>query len=373
MTDWHDRASELMYSGATDMAVARKLQPICFPQESISPVYERVHSYLRRVRAREVVPVVPAEFRKEISVVSILKTGTTIEQLAEKLSVSKRVAKAQIDDLIEQGMCIDEANGVYKLTNVPHSEPQTYDCQWSGDKIIRFGVVSDNHFGSFYTQIGHLHEAYDTFKSEGISLVFNPGDLSEGEKMRPGHEYECYVHGADAHVDEIVKNYPRREGILTKYILGNHDLSFIKHIGMDISRQIDDRRRDMSCLGQERAFVDLTPNCRLDLSHPSGGSAYALSYKIQKMIDAMSGGEKPQILIVGHLHKCEYLFYRNIHCLQAGTTQAQSGFMQRMGLAAHMGYWIVEARVNDSGQINRFKPEWFPFYRAIKDDWKNYR
>lgn len=151
MTDWHEKAAELMYAGATDMAVARQLQPLCFPQESTNPIYERVHSYLRRVRAREVVPVVPAEFRKEISVVSVLKTGTTIDQLAEKLSVSKRVAKAQIDDLIEQGMCIDEADGVYKLTNIPHSEPQTIERDWNGDTILRFGLMGDTQINSKYT------------------------------------------------------------------------------------------------------------------------------------------------------------------------------------------------------------------------------
>ena len=32
-----------------------------------------------------------------------------------------------------------------------------------------------------------------------------------------------------------------------------------------------------------------------------------------KMIEAMESDSKPNILAVGHYHKAEYLFYRNVH------------------------------------------------------------
>ena len=56
--------------------------------------------------------------------------------------------------------------------------------------------------------------------------------------------------------------------------------------------------------------------------------AYALSYKIQKMVEAMSGGEKPNILAVGHYHKLEMFPYRNVQCFQTGTFQAQTPWMR---------------------------------------------
>lgn len=91
------------------------------------------------------------------------------------------------------------------------------------------------------------------------------------------------------------------------------------------------------------------------------------------MIDAMSGGEKPNILAIGHYHKAEYLFYRNVHCIQAGTFCAQTPFMRGKGLAANMGGWIVEITVNDEGYIQKMTQTLIPYYTAVVDDWKEWR
>lgn len=218
-----------------------------------------------------------------------------------------------------------------------------------------------------------MHSAYDFYAREGITDVYHLGDIDEGDQMRMGHQFECYTQGADDHVEEIVKVYPRRNGIRTHFITGNHDHSIIRRAGCDIGLQIAANRDDMIYLGQSQAFIKLTPECTLELRHPEDGTAYAISYKIQKMLEAMSGGEKPSILAVGHYHKQEYLFYRNVHALQTGCFQAQTPWMRGKGISAALGYYLVEIHVNDDGQINRFKPEFMPFYKAIKDDYKNFR
>lgn len=97
-----------------------------------------------------------------------------------------------------------------------------------------------------------------------------------------------------------------------------HDASILKRAGHDIGRSIAEKRKDMVYLGPDNALVMLTPNCSMLLTHPWAGSAYSISYRPQKMIEAMSGGEKPNILVIGHFHKAEYLFYRNVHTFQAG-------------------------------------------------------
>ena len=129
----------------------------------------------------------------------------------------------------------------------------------------------------------------------------------------------------------------------------------------------------MEYLGQDCAIVKLTPNCILELRHPWDGSAYAISYKIQKHVDAMSGGEKPNIFAVGHYHKAEYIFYRNVHCFQSATFCAQTNFMRGKGLAAHMGGWIIDIDVDERGYIQKIIPQLIPFYVAIQDDYKNFR
>lgn len=252
-------------------------------------------------------------------------------------------------------------------------EPHIVKVPWKGNKIVRFGLMSDTHINSKYTQLTQLNDFYDVCVAEGITHVYHAGDIDEGEQMRTGHQYECYEQGADDHVSEIIKNYPKREGITTHFITGNHDASIIKRCGHNIGPTIAKNRSDIDYLGQDCAIVKLTDNCTLELRHPWDGSAYAISYKIQKMIEAMSGGEKPNILAVGNYHKAEYLFYRNVHAFQTGCFQAQTPFMRGKGISAHMGGWIIEISVNDDGTIRSIKQQFIPYYYSHKDDWKNWR
>ena len=129
----------------------------------------------------------------------------------------------------------------------------------------------------------------------------------------------------------------------------------------------------MKYLGRDCAVIKLTPNCTLELRHPWDGTAYALSYKPQKMIEAMESDSKPNILAIGHYHKAEYLFYRNIHCIQTGCFQSQTPFTRGKGIAINLGGWIVSIRVGTDGTIQSISPTFIPFYKSIKDDYKNFK
>ena len=373
MLTWQERAEQLKPTPDSTMGwmdVAKVLKAEYGFSEHIERVAERVRSYLRRYYNRAEIVEKP---KPKGGLSDLLKTGAKLADIADNLGVSERVAQAHIDDLMDEGQCIECIDDKYKMTRIPVSDAKTFVSKWDGAKIVRFGLLGDKHFGSKFTQIGYMHKAYDIFASEGIKDVYDTGDITEGENMRPGHAYECYVHGADDYVDEVCKNHPQRDGMTTHFVIGNHDLSFVKHVGLNIGKQIANNRKDMNYLGISQAFIQLTPNCKLELRHPGGGSAYAISYKPQKMVDAMQGGEKPNILALGHYHKAEYMFYRNIHIFQTGTLQAQSNFMRDNSLAAHMGAWIVTAHVNGDGEIVRIVPELIPFYKAVTDDWKRWR
>lgn len=304
----------------------------------------------------------------------LIKRPCDRDNLMVMLDVTPNVLDAMIADLKNEGYHILEHNGKVELAKViAQAEPQEIDVKWEGNRQIRFGVVSDNHINSKYTQITLLHEAYDRFQQEGIKHVYNAGDIDEGEQMRKGHQYECYSQGADDHVDEIVRVYPFKKGITTHFITGNHDASFIKLSGIDIGRQIANQRPDMNYLGKDDVIVNLTPNCKLEVMHPSGGTAYAWSFRPQKIAESIEGGTKPNVLLIGHYHKAEYLFYRNIHILQCGTTQAQTPWMRSKALFASLGYWIVELDITDEGQIDACRSTFFPNYRPIVDDYLNWR
>ncbi len=296
------------------------------------------------------------------------------EDIRNRFNLSERLLGAVLQDLRDQGKLIEEDGETVKLQKqiIPCEVP-VHEADWKGDRIIRFGIASDKHFNSKYAQISNIHRLYDTFQAEGIEWVYDPGDVDEGEKMRPGHEYECYNQGADDHVAEIVKNHPRREvngkPMKTYFISGNHDHSFIKRSGLDIGKTIAEQREDMIYLGQSWAQVNLTPTCIMELRHPADSTAYAISYKTQKMIDAMFGGTKPNLLLIGHYHKAEYLFYRNVHAIQAGCLQGQTPYMRNKGIAAMQGGWIVEVKVDDEGGVESIALRFIPFYYTTINDY----
>ena len=256
---------------------------------------------------------------------------------------------------------------------VQNQEPVCHNAKWDGTEVIRFAIMGDTQIGSKYAQLTYLHSFYDLCAEEGIKNVYHTGDLTDGLKMRVGHEYELYEISADDMRDDVIKNYPKREGITTHFISGNHDASIYKQVGYDIGTAIANARPDMKYLGRDCAVINITPNCTLELRHPWDGTAYALSYKIQKMIEAMESDSKPNILAVGHYHKAEYLFYRNVHALQTGCFQGQTPFTRGKGISVHLGGWIVTVRVDKDGHIQGFAPEFVPYYVSIKDDYKKFK
>lgn len=260
-----------------------------------------------------------------------------------------------------------------KHVAVQNLEPNVVDTDWNGTNIITFGLMGDTQFGSKYAQITYLHSFYKLCAKMGITDIYHTGDVTDGLKMRPGHEYELYTISADEMRDDVIKNYPKICGVTTHFITGNHDASLYKHVGYDIGQAIANERDDMRYLGKDCALVHLTPNCTLELRHPWDGTAYAISYKPQKMIEAMESDSKPNILAIGHYHKAEYIFYRNVHCFQTGCFQGQTPFTRGKGISVHLGGWIITVHVDKNGYIQAISPMFIPFYSSAKDDYKNFR
>ena len=249
--------------------------------------------------------------------------------------------------------------------------PKTLDLPFSGSaKTIRFGICGDTHICGKFTQLTHLHSFYRLLSRRGVDVCYHTGDIDDGEQMRPGHQYECYRQGTDEHAEHICKVYP--DDVPTFFITGNHDSSHMKRCGVDIGKAIASQRSDMTYLGRDCATVNLTPNCVMELRHPWDGTSYAISYKIQKMCDAIPGVEKPNILAVGHYHKEEQLLYRNIFCLQTACFQAQTPFERGKGISSQIGGWIIEADVDSSGTIEAIRHEFFPYMEPIREDYKNW-
>lgn len=364
MEDWKQQAEKLYFEqhkGLSDIATA------------LGRTYNSIRGFIRNhpdyrggtrlpaIRPRAEKKTEPSGAFDRDKLLSILNTPQDIPSMANHFGCSVRVLEAHLADIEESGFILLRTGNSVKLDKTIVIQKDV-PCQWNGEKIIRFGVTSDLHLCSKYQQITLLNDFYDLCEREGIDTVYDSGDMSEGYHMRRGHEHDVFAHGADDQAQYIIKNHPRRKNIKKKFILGNHDYSHVINGGHDIGAVIASARDDMEYLGMLNATIPLTPNCTMELNHPLDGASYATSYSIQKYIDSMSGGEKPNILINGHHHKALYGFYRNVHYLEAGTFQMQSGWMKGKRIAAHVGGWIVEIHVDDDGKVSRFRPEWIPYY-----------
>lgn len=309
------------------------------------------------------------ELPLEDRVLDIITKGARLEEICETCQISPLVLMATLTDIKDQGYNLFEAGDYVRISKVAIPSSQTHELAWDGSHIVRYGIVSDTHLCSKSQQLTHLNSIYDSFAREKISTVLHIGDLVEGINMRKGHEYELFVLGFDGQADYAIEKYPYRDGITTKFITGNHDHTGIKSAGADVGRRIAKERSDMEYLGLSNARIKVTPNCTLELNHGLDGSSYALSYTLQKCIDAMDGNDLPDIFLNGHHHKLMYTYYRNIHALECGTFQAQTPWMRGKRLAAHVGGLILTLHVDDNGKVKRFIPEFIPFYKKVENDY----
>jgi hypothetical protein len=229
-----------------------------------------------------------------------------------------------------------------------------------GDRI-RFAVTTDRHLGSLCHDAAALAEFYAAAKRDGYPVVLDAGDMLDGHRVYRGQEFELRDLGLEAQLARAAAS-PRE--IPTRFITGNHDASFKVAAGVPVGALIAQTVPGYEFLGEEQARIEWQTKrgaFSVMLIHPGGGTSYALSYRAQKIVESLEGGTKPDLLVIGHYHKAEFMpSYRNVAVLQGGTFQRQTPFMARQGLAAHVGGWLVDVQVGNGS--NRIRAEFVAFY-----------
>jgi len=230
---------------------------------------------------------------------------------------------------------------------------------WSGERI-KFAHITDTHFGHKLSRLDWWQKVCDLIAKEGCQLVFHTGDITEGMNKRDGHVYELEAIGATNQVQLAVD----RLSLLPcpcYGINGNHDLWGYKTIGHDVAQAIADKMPGRFFnLGVQEADFQIN-NIIIKLWHGEDGASYATSYRTQKFVEGLAGGEKPHILLVGHDHKEIAHTVRNVRVFGGGTLCGQTRWMRDKKLSAHCGFRIIEVWTNDLG-IERIREEWTPFY-----------
>jgi hypothetical protein len=201
------------------------------------------------------------------------------------------------------------------------------------------------------------------FKQEGVEFIVTPGDHLEGMSGRPGHIYELDQIGFQKQIEYAIRLYKQLPNIPIYGIDGNHDGWYFKknNGGLIVGKELENMVKNYHNLGQYEGEVIIGGKTILQLFHANDGTAYATSYKLEKLIDSFEGGKKPNIVHSGHYHKALYLFKRGVHGFESGTLCGQSEFMKGRKIPAHLGFGIVDVYVDDKG-VDRIKHQFFPHY-----------
>lgn len=305
--------------------------------------------------------------------------GATIDELRHDTRLPELYILGIIKDL-EDSDCLTierqgyDGNARYMIIKNVYVPPKSYQHFVGETKKKTFMVISDSHLCSIYEQLSFVNFLYDEAYKRGIDTIYHCGDIVDGYyKTRPEQIIALHSITFDQQSDYVIKNYPKRDGITTYFITGNHDETHIKNGGADIGRAIARSRPDMVYLGLGHAKVFLSPNCWISLLHPLDGSSYALSYSTQKYIDSLSGGEKPNMLFVGHHHKLLSMVNRNIFAYEVPSTCQQSMWEKRMRLQNTSGAWIISVEIDDEGTLTRVVDEKIIQFKKIDNDYQNFK
>jgi len=299
-----------------------------------------------------------------------LKKPVTIQVLAETMHCSIEEIEYTLNDLKDHGYIIEQKGSSFSIGKAPKniSTKIVMDNHLYTNEM-KFGVIADMHMCSMAERLDVLNAAYDEFERQGITTVLCPGNYVDGEARFNKHELN--VHGLAGQCQYAIDNWPQKPGIVTYYVDGDdHEGWYHQNTGLEFGRYLmleaqAQGRDDLVYMGYMEADIEIKApkgSAIVRVMHAGGGSSYAISYAAQKLTESFQGGEKPSILIIGHYHKFDYCFSRNVHCLQPGAAQDQTKFMRKKRLASHVGFCVVKFQQDINGSVTKFCPEFFPFF-----------
>lgn len=240
----------------------------------------------------------------------------------------------------------------------PPIQPRVFKWNKNSFKFLSF---SDNHNGHKKSRVEYWQKACHLAEEEKVDIAFTSGDMSDGMSSRPGHIYELDAIGFTAQLDLTAERFSICP-VNIEGITGNHDLWAYKTNGSEFGVELENRiPNKFKYLGQGCSTVTID-GIKIMLWHGADGSSYATSYRTQKFVESLSGGEKPHILLSGHAHKGIFHVCRNVMVFECGTLCGQTDWMRDKKIAAHVGFWIIEVWPSGKGGIERIKQEWVPLF-----------
>lgn len=239
------------------------------------------------------------------------------------------------------------------------------------DNTFCFGAIGDLHAASKYCRWDVREDLIRRIERRGATAIFDTGNWIDGEHPRI-NKHSLKVHGMTAQLEYLAENHPRTKLPIYAVTGDDHEGWYAQREGIDIGKLCESTMREHKHnwfdLGYIEAYVTLVNKNSgkkhvLDVMHPGGGSSYATSYRPQKIIESLEGGEKPAVILIGHYHKLIQGIVRNVWYIQTGCAQDQTPFLRKKSIEAHVGGAIVDLEQDPrTGAIISCRAELIHYY-----------
>ncbi len=305
----------------------------------------------------------------------IAKAGKhDLEELCDKFDASPKKIRELIAAAKLKGYRIDLTGTHVGYVPARPIKGERLVISRAGEEGI-FAVASDIHIGSTHCRedffVDFVKRAYD----DGARTIFLPGDNIDG--CYHHSRWEESHHGFYEQAKRMEEVFPRLPGLRYVGIIGNHEETFEKESGLSVVKALNDTfrtagRSDLELLGARGAYIrfgagkkDQKRGVLVELWHPMGGGAYALSYRMQKHVEGYAVGAKPDFLFVGHWHQQCYFTARGVHAFSSGTFHGGGGsFSKALGGTQAIGGWVVRYGQTKDGTVRDVQPTWRGYFES---------
>jgi hypothetical protein len=358
--------------------------------------YSSLDGYIKGMRFREVArlkepsPLITEPVTElsdlESSILSIVKKNVvSVGEISRQVDRSSETVIKTIDSLISKhyDVVLDETR---HEVSIPHEPSKTFEP--TEFKYYRnfftIGIVTDTHLCSTYQQATLLHDAYKIFDDRQTDFNIHAGDLVDGIDMYRGHRQELFKFDASTQRQYAIDNYPKSSRNTKTYIIGGqHDFSFFKQNGYDIVEHICEKRDDLIYRGFFNTQFSVK-GLLVDLQHPGGGLAYALSYNPQKLAESVSGyvlstmrsnpanyKNLPVLMLIGHYHVPMHLpNYMGMDISTLPCFQTQTRYLQQKKKMPTVGCAIAELWLDKDNNLSSVTIEFIVMnHRVIEKDY----
>ncbi|HBM45405.1 MAG: hypothetical protein UT05_C0013G0003 [Parcubacteria group bacterium GW2011_GWF2_38_76] len=324
------------------------------------------------------------EFKKlsedERSILKLLEASPkTAGEMSQSINKSTDTVSAIIASLCNHGYKIveSESSKNFKLKSLPKNKFTIKPINFKDYfyKTIKRGAVSDTHIGGKTDLLPIVQEAYDIFEKRGIKEVYHLGDVNNGPSKHNEHmKGEVYEDRATPLIELVREVYPKREGIITHMIAGNHDCWFNDLVGLDIVKHIAEQRPDIDYLGMCEGETKDGSVTTL-MKHYDWGGNYARTYKPQAVIETLLKEVSKElsrfrgkniIILSGGGHVYCSMILKGVMFILMPCLQGKTGFVNRMGKISDVGFLIYSITCSKSGELTKFSVEYFDRIAAAR-------